>query len=396
MAESISKEFLGASIQSILDKVHTNPEKRKINYRKVDRISFACPICGDSSKDSREKRGHLFLNNLYYKCYNEDCRSTFTKLCKDYNVYIDPTMKMDIINYIDTNFQLYHKADNDWFISNFEKLITMDDLEDWFKSGRGPLRSFKKVEFGSAVYAYLLNRGIPKELIENNFYEGIKETGKWSEAYVVFVNKIGDKVIGMQERNLKSGQGMRRFKIWSFKDIYESVYETELNIEETISYNKLSYLYNILNINFEKTITIFEGYIDSIFMPNSVGAVGINTDFGIFTQNELDIRFFFDNDDVGKRKSNKWLKSGFKVFLWEKYINHLAKGYSDPHAFKRWFNNNIKDMNSLMKELPVDYRVLNEFFSTSTADTVYLNYEKLYKKKKEVLEKNIHNYIWRI
>jgi len=392
MLESINKEFLVTSIQSILDKVHTNPEKRKINYKKIDRISFACPICGDSSKDSHQKRGHLFLNNLYYKCYNEDCRSTFTKLCKDYNVHIDPNMKMEIINYIDTQFNLYHKADNDWFISNFDKLISMDDLENWFKSGKGPLKNFKKVEFGSSVYFYLLNRGIPKDLIENNFYEGLKIKGKWAEPYVLFINKIGDKIIGMQERNIEST--FRRFTIWSFKDLYDSIYETDLDIIESISYNKLSYLYNILNINFEKTITIFEGYIDSIFMPNSVGAVGINTDFGIFTENELDVRFFFDNDNIGKRKSDKWLKKGFNVFLWEKYINHLAKDNIDPHTFKRWFNLNIKDMNSLMKHLPTDYKNLLPFFSIDKSDTIYLNYEKKYKKKIE--EKNINTYEWKI
>jgi hypothetical protein len=299
---------------------------------------------------------------------------------------------MELINYIDTHFQLYKKEENDWFISNFDKLIKLQDLQQWFDSGKGPVKNFRKVTFGSATYMYLLNRGIPRELITELFYEGIRVTGKFSEPYLIILNKMNDKIIGMQERNLKSGSN-RRFRVWSFKDLYEHVYEEDLDLIESISYNKLGYLFNILNINFEKTITLFEGYTDSIFFPNSVGAVGLNSDYGIFTQNDLDVRFFFDNDDVGKRKAHEWLKKGFKVFLWEKYINTLAKKQDDPHAFKIWFKDNIKDLNKLMQELPTDWKKLEPYFSNNVFDTLYLNYTK---NNKTIKEKNIHNYEWKL
>jgi len=395
MSNTIDKDYLVNNIQLILNKVHTHPQKLKISTGKHDRISFACPICGDSHKDPSQKRGHLFLNNLYYKCYNEDCRSTFTKLCKDFNVKIDAEMRMELINYIDTQFHLYKKEDNEWFTSNFEKLINFNDLKEWFDSGKGPIKNFRKVTFGSLTYTYLFNRGIPKELITELFYEGIRVTGKFSEPYLIILNQMGDKVIGMQERNLKSGAN-RRFRVWTFKELYENVYSEELDLIESISYNKLGYLFNILNINFEKTITLFEGYTDSIFFPNSVGAVGLNSDYGIFTENDLDVRFFFDNDNAGKRKSHQWLKKGFKVFLWEKYINTLAKKYSDPHEFKLWFNLNIKDLNKLMLLLPTHWKDLEPFFSNDRFDTLYLNYEKFTKNKNIKTEKNIHNYQWKI
>lgn len=393
MSQELNRDYLVNNIQLILNKVHTHPLKHKVRI-KHDRISFACPICGDSHKDPSQKRGHLFFNNLYYKCYNENCKSTFTKLCKDYGVKIDPNIKMELINYIDTQFHKYQKEDNDWFINNFEKLITLEDLQEWFDSGKGPLKNFRPVSFGTKTYMYLLDRGIPKELITTLFYEGLKVTGKWTEPYVVYLNKIDNKVIGMQERNLRSGVN-RRFKVWSFKDLYDNVYSEDLDIIESISYNKLSYLYNILNINFESLITLFEGYTDSIFMPNSVGAVGLNTDYSIFTQNDLDIRFFFDNDDVGKRKALEWLNKGFKVFLWEKYINTLAKNYNDPYAFKRWFNLNIKDLNKLMQEIPTNWKDLDIYFSNDKFDTLYLNFEKKTKNKK-IEKKDPHNYIWKI
>lgn len=393
MSYTLDVAYLKNNIQSILDRVHPKTAKRVIK-EKHDRLSFACPICGDSSSDNTVKRGHLFLNNLFYKCYNEDCRSTFTKLCKTYDIQLDPNKKLELINYIDTNFHRYKQAEDDWMINKFDKLIKFDDLQTWFDSGDGPLKGFKQVKFGSKVYTYLLNRGIPDNLITTLFYEGIKVSGRWSESHIVFVNKVGDKVIGMQERNLESGI-KRKFKIWTFKELYENVYMTELDIIEAISYNKLSYLFNILNIDFEKEITVFEGFIDSIFMPNSIGAVGINTDYSFLVNNDLDIRFFFDNDDIGKRKSNDWLKKGFKVFLWEKLINDLAKKESDPHAFKIRFNTTIKDLNKLMQVMPMNWKELNRYFSDNRFDSLYLNFEKKpFKKKQEKKENNIYKIDW--
>lgn len=390
MSYTLDTQYLINNIQSILDKVHTHPQKRKIKL-KHDRISFACPICGDSHNDPSQKRGHLFFNNLYYKCYNEDCRSTFTKLCKIYDIQLDPNKKLELINYIDLNFQAYKQNDDDFIIDNLDKLIPFDDLQKWFDSGVGPLRGFKPVTFGSKVYYYLIARGFPDNIIKDNFYEGIKYNNKYSEPYVVFINKLKDKVIGIQERNLQSGFN-RKFKIWTFKELYDKIYNDELDIIESISYNKLSYLFNIFNVNYDSVITIFEGYLDSLFFPNAVGAVGADTDFSFLTKNEINIRFFFDNDNKGKRKAQYWLKQGYNVFLWEKLINDLGKTETDIHKFKKWFNTNITDLNKLMQLYPIHWKKLEKYFSNNIFDLLYINYDKSIKKY--IKETNIHNINW--
>ena len=38
------------------------------------RLTFACPYCGDSSKDEHKKRGNLFWDSLKYHCYNDGCK----------------------------------------------------------------------------------------------------------------------------------------------------------------------------------------------------------------------------------------------------------------------------------------------------------------------------------
>jgi hypothetical protein len=392
MAE-LDINYLAGKLQLILDKTHSHSQKRVLKV-KHDRISMACPICGDSGRDSSQKRGHLFLNNLYYKCYNEDCKSTFTRLCKDYDIQIDPGKKLELVNYIDTHFHMFKQNEDEYIVDRLSKMIELQDLQRWFDSGKGPLRAFKPVQFGSQVHVYLKNRGIPEQLITTLFYEGIKQIGRYAEPTVVFLNRMGDKVIGMQERNLLSGD-RRRFKIWTFTDIYNSVYDTELDPIESISYNKISYLFNILNIDFERKITLFEGYLDSVFMPNSIGAVGANTDFNYLLYHELDIQFFFDNDKVGKKKAKEWLNKGYPVFLWDKLLHDLAAKSKDPHAYRMWFKTQVKDLNQLMNKVRIHYKELYKYFSTSVFDKMWIQEEPYVPKiKREAKPPKIHNIDW--
>lgn len=364
-------DYIKSKIQDVLIKVHKNPHKHKITT-KHDRLTFACPICGDSQKNMHQKRGHLFFNNLYFKCYNEDCRSNFTKLCKSNNIHIDADKRMQLINYIDLNFHKIEK--DDYALTKLDKLISFEDFEKWMQNNV-LFEDFQRPKFGSSVYIYLKNRGFNDEQITTYFYECNKKIKDYKIPHILFLNQSAGKIIGMQERNLKSGLD-RRFKVWTFSELYKTIYEEELDEIEAISYNKLSYLFNIFNVNYEKIITAFEGYIDSLFLPNSIGAVGADTDYSIFTNNEVDIRFFFDNDIKGKKSSLYWLKRGYSVFLWEKLINDLSKLHLDPYQFKQWFNDNIKDINDLVFKLNIHYKELEKYFSSSLFDTIYINIPK--------------------
>lgn len=386
--------WIKSSIQLILNKVHNNSNKLEIK-ESHDRWKFACPICGDSHKDTSQKRGHLFKNNLYYKCYNEDCRSTFTKLCSTYDIQLDPDKKLDLINWVSNNTVLYNKKNDDILFSNFDKAIPFNDLIEWFESGLGPLKYFKPVTFPSQAYIYLKSRGFHDSHM-SNIYEGIKENGKWKESFIIFLNRSGDKVFGMQERNLQSGD-KRKFKIWSFNELYTNIYNTQLDEIELISYNKVGQLFNIFNINYDKEITIFEAYLDSIFWPNSIGAVGVNTDIDFLLTSELTLSFFYDNDNAGKRKTKDMLLKGQKVFLWDKFVEHWANNnnllsYYDSIKF---IDKYIKDLNDVIKHNMVSsYKDLLVFFSNDILDLIWITNDKYIKRQYIKKVESIHDLNW--
>lgn len=390
---AIDIDWIASNVQAILEKVHTDRNKLTIK-KKTDRLTFACPICGDSHKNPHAKRGHLFFRDLHFKCFNEGCFSTFTKLCKDFNIELDAEKKLNVINWVSENAVIYRKNEDNILANEFKNAITISQLQDWFDDGLGPLKGFQPIKFGSKCYKYLQSRGFHDSQM-TDIYEGIKVYGKWSEPYLVFLNKVGDKILGMQERNLKS-KDQRKFKIWTFSEIYENIHKTKLDPLEAIPYNKISQLFNIFNVNYDKEITLFEAFIDSKFFPNSIGAVGLNTDMDFLVTNELTIRFFFDNDNIGRRKAKEWLKKGHGVFLWEKWMDDYCKNTEGDYASMHiWLENNIKDLNDIIvKTNTSSYKDLLKYFSSDILDIIWITNDKkpIYKKKEKVL--SIHDVDW--
>jgi hypothetical protein len=175
---------------------------------------------------------------------------------------------------------------------------------------------------------------------------------------------------------MRSEKTKRIYKIYDFQSVYNYVNkDNPINDEDALPYNKLSHMYNVLNVDFNSEITIFEGYLDSVFFPNSIGVTGTESDISILTDvdDSLNIRFFYDNDDAGLRKSMSKIDSGYSVFLWKKLFNDMS-GDNQSKIYK--LSKRIKDLNDLVnytKDPDVFNTLnLNNYFSIDEFDKMYL------------------------
>ena len=133
-------------------------------------------------------------------------------------------------------------------------------------------------------------------------------------------------------------------------------------------------------------ITVFEGYLDSLFFPNSIGLVGVNTDYRFLESNDLDLQYFFDNDEAGYKKSEEKIKLGYPVFLWKKIFEDIVskKKVEDPHKLL-YRVSKVKDINKLCQLVPDAYRKLDleEYFSKDELDIKWI---PKYKKKRKATD----------
>jgi len=382
MKESIEldKDYIKSKIQEVLNHAHSESRKQEIREY-PERFNFACPICGDSEKSASKKRGNLYFKNMRYVCFNEDqCSRSFIKLLKTFNVSIDLDKKVDIYNYIDANVK-YSRKDDNFVAQRLDKLMDINEITDFFNSHpETEFSDFGPIKKNSRVFQYLKY----DRLISNftNLYEAkYRISQKWIEPVIIILNKSGDKVLGMQVRNLKSEKKKRLFKTYNFEKLYNILHEDDpLDEIEALSYNKLSNFYNILNVNWEQPVTIFEGYLDSIFYPNSIGAIGINStedmDFLLENDEDLQLQFFYDQDNIGVRKSLQKLNEGYNVFLWQRLVEKLISNKRDKYKAKKYALK-IKDLNNLVQEMknddPYNKLKLSTYFSNDEFDKIYLD-----------------------
>ena len=384
----MDKVYIKGLIQNILNKEFSNQQKRRVDEY-ADRLNMACPYCGDSSKSVHKKRGNLYFNKLFYICFNCDKKTSLDRLAKDFNEAIDPQKKLEIIEYLDSVVD-YSDYDTDFNDFKLDDLFDIKDLEELFNvKDITPIFDFKPISDKSGVFKYLTGRGIPKHLHKDIYQAKYSKGDEGFEHVIIFLNRRGDKVLGLQVRNLKEGR-RRFFVIYNWESIYKWFHgdDVELDIQKSVIYNKLSYFFNILNVNFENTITIFEGFLDSLFYPNSVGIVGVNTDLRFLENNNLDLQYFFDNDIAGYNKSEEKLLEGGKIFLWKKLFEDIVskKKSDDPHKLLYRISK-VKDLNKLNELVPESFKKLglSNFFSEDLYDLKYLPKKS---KKKILVEKD--------
>lgn len=397
----MDKKYIIEITKNILKKSFTISNKRQIREYD-DRINFACPYCGDSDRNTSAKRGNIYYDKLFYICFNCDRKTNFLKFTKDYNEILDPSKKMDMIEHLN-NVISYTDYESGFMNASVDDLLDIDDLIDVINKKYTPLSDFKPIVKNGGVYKYLLKRGIVDDLQENIYQAKYWFNDDQYQWVIVMLNMSGGKLLGMQVRNLKSGKN-RMFKIYSYENLLEWINiikpePIEMDDDKLILYNKLSHYFNILNVDMGDTVTIFEGYLDSLFYPNSIGLVGVNTDLRFLESSDMDIQYFFDNDKAGYDKAVQKIEEGFKVFLWKKLIDHLTslKSPNDPYKYEYRISK-VKDINKLCELVPGAYTKLelSKFFSRDVLDKKWIpkvkvefyDYDNDYKRKIKFFDKN--------
>jgi hypothetical protein len=361
-------------IQQILNKAHTVPEKKIIkrypNNQNPTKLNFACPICGDSHTKMSLRRGHLFFSNLFFVCYNEreSDSMSFTRLCKHFGIEIDPQKKMDMYQYLDQNWT-YSKKD-DFALQNLDKLIDIEFFMKHIADHPTYLLNVKPIEKYSAQWRYLTERKIFNftNVMQGNY----KLSDKWTEPVIVMLNRAGDKLLSIQLRNLKAQKEKRIYKFIDFQECYNMIHSEPLDEVEAVGYNKLSAVFNFFNVDLDREVYVFEGFLDSLFFPNAIALVGLDTDISMFSEERVNMKFVLDNDTAGQKKAKQMIDKNNSVFLWRRLINDLSKGKSVK--FKSTLEDNCKDINTLAQFYgdPNIYYTLNldKYFAKDQFDLI--------------------------
>ncbi|MFA5154758.1 MAG: hypothetical protein WC554_19590, partial [Clostridia bacterium] len=129
---------------------------------------------------------------------------------------------------------------------------------------------------------------------------------------------------------------------------------------EQVDYlDTLSMLFNICLVNFKKSIILTEGPMDSFLLyKNSISNTGANKELSL----DIPVKYFYDFDDTGRKKSMEKLNQGYEVFLWTKFISNNNLPYR-----KKW---DVNDAILYFHQKNIKVPNFEEYFSNDPLDII--------------------------
>jgi len=341
------KDKIRYALKQVVSQVHPEPNKKLLKDMH-GRITCACPYCGDSHSDDTKKRGNIFWDTLQYHCYNCSYHTNLYSFLKDHEVKLatsdDSFMVIDYIkqNKIQVNSESVLKHDA---LRKVQELsIDIDTFKAKFKA--------KVIEPGDWIWFQLKDRLLHNRV--DDFLYSEKEHRLW-----ILNFGADNKIIGAQTRRMK-GYG-QRYLTYDLPKLYEEMGQPlELSNEELTSLTKVSTLFGIMQLNFQRPITIFEGPLDAKFMANSLALATAGRSTDDFDEIPT-VRYMFDNDVTGKKKMAEKLKKGRPVFMWSKFLKENG------------LDTDLNDLILKCFELKIDaHKKIDQYFTSSQLDLWYV------------------------
>ena len=301
-------------VSKILAKEFDEPQKRRFVIT-GDRMNFACPLCGDSGTNSFKKRGNIYFSSLTYHCFNCNAHYTLPKFLSKFGYTCDDSGI--------TGEDLKASAQNKVKHANRSRAF-VDIPDELCFSIDSVARAYRCVPVNANPKAveYLTSRGITD--FSNFMYSAMKN-------YIVILNKVRNRVIGIQIRNLNKDNGFPKYQSQCYSKIYKKIHGEDCTLDSVKLgiLDDFSLLFNYNNIDVNRSFYVLEGYIDSMFINNSIALCGACRDNRRFLDFE-NVKYIFDNDAAGRKRSMNMLRTHKNVFMWKKFLEDFDKNNRRP------------------------------------------------------------------
>lgn len=302
-------------MSTYIDKMFINiisSQLEKFVWKKETLANCRCPICGDSQKHKNKARGFFFQkgNDFFYRCHN----CNFSSNLYNFLEQISPSVCKEYA------IQRWVKGENGK--SNYKKPKIKFE-KPTFKTKQYNQIAVNELQDDHPCKKYVISRKIPSEEFGNLFYtdnfaELAKQidptkTGLVEEPRLVIpIYDESGNVIGIQGRYLGNKKTAIRYI--------------------TIKSNDQDRLWFGLNRVIDEPVFVVEGPIDSLFLPNCVATLGMDSKI-IIPEKIMNKKLVFIMDNQPRNRTvvktiQSLIDQKFNVVIWpnnikEKDINDM-------------------------------------------------------------------------
>lgn len=301
-------------------------------------FNFRCPICGDSTKNKSKARGWILSSGDKARFYCHNCNASLSlpKFIKT----LDPTLYYEYVKdtIMEKTGEVKRPANPTHEFANKMKTPTFVKTTN--------LRTVSKISQlrpDHPVKLYVEKRQIPTKQHYKLFY---------APKFKAFVNKIMPGKFEDTEYDeprliipfLDEEKNMFGFQGRSFRKNADPKYITIMLDESKPK------LFGLDDIDPAKTVYIFEGPIDAMFIPNSLASAGgrIDSNLSLTFLTKQNIVIVYDNEPRNKetvQKMESAIDQGYKICIWpdsikEKDVNDMIMGGVNEHQVKLVIDDN--------------------------------------------------------
>ncbi|MCK9574556.1 MAG: hypothetical protein WC979_01480 [Candidatus Pacearchaeota archaeon] len=338
-------------VDEILRERHSEHEKQK-PYPREERYNFACPYCGDSSKDATKKRANIYYKGYGFHCYNCKTHTSIEKFLSDFGKALDSSETIYARNVHSESVSKFVTSEKSVDISYF---IDPTILEKYAIPKAAIFKHWNLTEIDAPENGWIRKYLKDRHQTNNNVFGWDKKLTR----LFIFNLTLEGKVLGFQVRNFKTEP---KYVTHTLEMIYkkmEIAIPTDKLFEES---SKLSFIFGISTTDFSEMITITEGPLDSFLIRNAMSACGLENEFPFDISNK---RYMYDYDSAGTSKALEKIKEGESVFLWKKYIADIG-----INIYKNKLD--YTDVVTIAKSTKINLLPINGFFSDSKYDAFYI------------------------
>lgn len=345
MFDTLTNYGLSEFVKDLLKKRFPGDRLKQTVLDSGDKLNFACPYCGDSKTDSKKKRGNLYPDRGFYKCYNDGCsiKVDTVKFVSKYS----QTYGLEVPSVQAKETQWVHLTAKKKKGSLIELLINRNIgaslLDIDYLATRFSLIPCKKADPDSRIGQFIRDRGlIGLPTFEDCCYFDSSQ----NKVYLFNIDLKSKKILGFAIRRLDQVSGPK-YLIKNYAELKKNGLISSISDEVVGDIDSLNNYFNVFNIDFTKPVFVTEGQIDAMFLQNAIATTGVSKS-KLLLENLLSKEsalVFFDSDLAGKRQSIELIKKGYRVFLWSKVMIDLKAKYNvDTRTVSL-----IKDVNDLFQ-----------------------------------------------
>ena len=294
--------------------------------KKDNLYNCRCIICGDSSAKKNKARGYFYAvkNEMFYKCHNCGASQHFGTFLKNLNGQLYSEYVLERYSEGLPQNKPHQKAEHNFKMEepkfDAPKTRILDDL----------LNRLDTLPSDNEAVEFCVKRKIPKEMFNKLYYiENIKDIVQLNSSYKDQIKTIEPRLVipFFDSKGQLTGVTCRALRNESLRYVTIKIKEDNLLI------------FNLDNVDMNKTIYVTEGPLDSLFLPNAIAVSG--TTFGKLES--LDIPkdkmvVIFDNQPRNKevcKLLDKVIQNNYNVVIWPqtlaaKDINDIVLEGKDP------------------------------------------------------------------